>query len=138
MVMKRISEHISRSLSTVECPACHHQVNLSTVADDTGSSTAGGRWSFIWVAPRGPVCPNCQFPLARYMRRLAWIRLFMTGVALLAVSLMLFILSLIGGPRSWLGWSMRIMAGLGGLLAMLGLIGIIVGGQRDSTKAEPR
>lgn len=144
--MARISERISAAISNVECPGCGKRVvptMMNAPAAPTppvpqpGEAEEGKRWSFIWRPPSGKVCPECFFPLERYVRRLKWIRTFSAGLVLLVVALMLLILSLLNPDNPWAGSGARIVAGVGGIVLVVGLIGIIVGGSRKGDEQTP-
>lgn len=135
--MNRISERLSAVWTTVKCPGCGKQVPLADSPGSTPTSQSvskpGKRWSFIWVAPSGPVCPECAFPLARYLRRLLWIRLFLGGVGALTLSGFLFVLSWVGGSRTWITWTVTIVGLLGAVALLAGLAGLVIGGRRSPT-----
>jgi hypothetical protein len=145
--MDRISERISSAISTLECPGCGKRV-VPIVASPPGAggppaspsdqSEEGKRWSFIWRPPSGAICPECFFPLARYVRRLKWVRTFSAGLVLLVGALMLFILSLLNPASTWAGSGARLVVGIGGLVTVVGIGGIVLGGQRsDHDQLQP-
>lgn len=135
--MGRISERISSAMTTVECPGCGKRV-VPTPAAPPGAPEAapaaptadsGERWSFIWRPPSGQVCPECFFPLARFARRLKWVRLFSAGVAVMVAALMLFILSLLNPDSTWARSVGGIVAAVGAAVLLVGLVGIVIGGR---------
>ncbi len=143
--MNRVSKRLSAAISTIKCPGCSQRVLPTTLgaasptpaptppsAEDTG----GRRWSFIWVPPRGEFCPECGFPLSRYVARLKWVRLFSAGVVLLAIALSFFVLSQITNLGEALTWPLRIAAGAGLVTFLVGLGGIIIGGPRGPMEGD--
>lgn len=132
--MNRISARLATAVAGVRCPACSKTVlpvEVPAVAEEAGGDSGGERrWSFLWRAPSGPVCPECSFPLGRYARRVKWIRLLLTGIALATVFLLLLVFGMVSGGSS--GRLLRQVTGLGGLAAILvGLGGVILGGRRQ-------
>ncbi|NIN09974.1 MAG: hypothetical protein GTN62_01025 [Gemmatimonadales bacterium] len=135
--MKRLSDRISAAISGVKCPGCGERVVPTLVSSgDTAASTAGKRWSFIWLPPRGEVCPKCDFPLARYAGRRKWIWLFLAGPVLLAVAMLLFVSSLIGNLPGWFGWLPRVTAAAGLVAFLVGFVGLIVGGRHGPVRSD--
>lgn len=128
--ISRISQSIGAAVSAVKCPGCNQRVVPTIVGGTPAGESNEGRWSFIWVAPRGAVCPENQFPLARYARRAKWLRLLFLGIASLAVTASLFVLQIIGGPTSTMSTIVRVLGTVGALLLVVGLVGVIVGGRR--------
>lgn len=156
-IAQRISDRISTAFAAVKCPGCRRYVvpttGPATTPEAAAPAPAGKRWSFIWLPPRGEVCPACSFPLSRYAGRRKWVRLFLAGVVLL-VSSFLFSLSAgmsgLGGSM-WgplecaltaeafpgcLGWLGRLTAGVGLVAFLGGLVGIIVGGRHGPMRAQ--
>jgi hypothetical protein len=78
------------------------------------------------------VCPECQFPLARYARRLKWIRAFSAGVVLLTIAFLLYALGRMTEFASWFDWVVRASAGIGLVALLVGLVGLVVGGRSGS------
>jgi hypothetical protein len=76
------------------------------------------------------VCPECSFPLARYAKRVKWLRLFRLGVALLTISILLYLAAWFADVRDSLAWVMRVSAGVGTLAFLIGVAGLVVGGRR--------
>ena len=132
--MNRISQRIAAAVAGVRCPGCGKVVMPVEVPVMAGeaSRAAGGedRWSFLWRAPSGPVCPECSFPLGRYARRVKWIRLLLTGVVLVTISLLLLVVGMMGeGSRLW--WMVQRTVGVVGLAVLsTGLGGVIIGRRR--------
>ena len=135
--MGEIAERISSAMSTVRCPGCGKRVVPTAAAPPGAQAPTPGpsvrsdeRWSFIWRAPSGQVCPECFFPLARYARRLKWVRLFSGGLVLLVTALMFFILWLLNPAGTWAAGVARVVAVIGAAVLVLGVGGIVVGGRR--------
>ena len=136
--MARLSERISTAVSTVECPGCGKRVSPVVMAPPSGPNAAAptsaargpeDRWSFIWTPPSGNVCPECFFPLDRYVRRLKWVRTLQAGLVLLVAAVMLLVLSLVDRTAAWAGTAARIVAAPGAVALVLGLAGIVIGGR---------
>jgi hypothetical protein len=68
--------------------------------------------------------------LDRYAKRLKWVQTFITGVALVTLSIVLLIIAMLGGFEGWLRLLLRITAVAGVAALVVGLVGIIVGGRR--------
>ena len=133
--MNRISTRISEAMSGVKCPACEKHVTPKFVAAETGADdppAVDGRWSFVWRPPSGEVCPECNFPLARYAKRAKWMRLFGAGVAVLTISFLLHVLGKMTTFPAWYGWIPRTLATIGLVAFVIGLIGLVVGGRRGT------
>lgn len=133
--MNRISTRISNAMTKVKCPGCGKYVTPklgSTEPTEGEQDKSGERWSFIWRPPSGEVCPECGFPLARYARRLKWVRTFTVGVVLVTVSLLLFVLGLIGGFGEWSVWVPGAAAVIGFVALLVGLAGIVIGSRHGS------
>ncbi len=138
--MNRISGRISAAFTTVTCPGCGKQVVPSTspVAGAPPSAAEGEkRWSFIWLQPKGAICPECYFPMARYARRLKWIRLFLVGVALVALSGLVLVGALLSGFRGWFPWIFQVTLVVGLAALLVGLLGIVIGGRRRPEDVPP-
>ena len=131
--MNRISERVSAAVIGVTCPGCGKRVvpTLSAPTADVAASPGqpGQRWSFIWRPPTGEACPECGFPLARSARRAKWIRLFSTGIALLMFAVLVTVLSTVSDLPAWLRTTRNVLAAIGLATFVLGLVGIVVGGQ---------
>jgi len=133
--MNRISARISGALTGLKCPGCGKfvQPTLIPVQDATPEAQqTGPRWSFVWRPPSGEVCPECQFPLARYARRVKWIRLFTAGVVLLTISLLMLLSTRFADTPTWFAWTYRTGGALGGLAFVAGLVGLVVGGKHNA------
>ena len=134
--MTRISERISAAIMGVKCPGCS-KVVVPTRLEESGTvatppQQSGKRWSFVWRPPSGEVCPQCHFPLGRYARRLKWIRLFVTGIMLLAVDGLLVVIGAIRQSPMPPGL-VRTLGFIGGIALMVGLIGLIIGGRGEAS-----
>ena len=137
----RISERISTAVTGgVQCPGCGKVVKptLPTAEPEASDTQGGKRWSFVWRDPSGEVCPECQFPLARFARRLKWIRTFSLGVVLLTIAFLLYALDWMGDFPPWFGWVVRVGAGLGLVAFLIGLVGLVVGGRSGPAESPPR
>ena len=128
--MNRISTRISAALSGVKCPGCGNFVVPTMPADDTMVSKPGERFSFVWRPPSGAVCPRCGFPLARFAKRVKWIRLFGLGLVLMGIAAVLLVL--LGGEIDlvWVPVLARVLLSLGAIAVVVGLAGLIIGGRR--------
>ncbi len=131
--MNRLSQRVSNALAGVRCPGCGKFVVPTappTAANPSADATAPGkRWSFVWRPPSGRVCPECEFPLERYARRLKWIRLMVTGIVLVTFSILLVVMGMLGGGRGW-GQLLQRIVGVTGFVAFLvGFLGVVVGGR---------
>ena len=89
----------------------------------------------MWRDPSGEICPACSFPLARYAKRVKWIRLFSFGVVLLTLAALLYLLGRMAEFPSWYPWVVKGAAGLGGIAFLVGLVGLVVGGQSDPSSS---
>ncbi len=137
--MNRISTRISGALTGVRCPGCRKFVQPTLIpvpGSEPDQAETGPRWSFVWRPPSGEVCPECQFPLARFARRVKWIRTFQLGVVLLTISALLFLLGRFGETPSWIVWTYRVSGGLGALAFLVGLTGLVVGGKHGAEPAD--
>ncbi len=130
--MNRISTRISAALSGVNCPGCGNYVVPTMPADDTTASKPGERFSFVWRPPSGAVCPRCGFPLARFAKRVKWIRLSGLGLVLMGIAAVLLVL--LGGEIDlvWVPVLARVLLSLGALAIVAGLAGLIIGGRRTT------
>jgi hypothetical protein len=130
--MNRISRRISDALTGIRCPGCRKFVQPTLIpvqGEAPDAEQTGPRWSFVWRPPSGEVCPECQFPLARYARRVKWIRTFQLGVVLLTISVLLYLVGRFGESPTWVVWTYRVCGSLGGLAFLVGLVGLVVGGK---------
>jgi hypothetical protein len=139
--MERISERISAAVTgEVRCPACGKYVRPGLPQQNAGgeaATTDSGRWSFVWRDPSGVVCPECSFPLARYEKRLKWIRAFGVGVVLLTVAFLMYVLAKMTVLPVWFDWAVRSIAGVGLLAFLTGLVGLVIGGRSGPPSSEP-
>lgn len=133
--MARLSDRISSALSSIRCPGCGKFVvpTYATGAESPpATATEGKRWSFAWRPPRGLFCPECQFPLSRYQKRVKWVRLFLAGVVFLTLALLLWMVDLFGSGGGVPPWVLPSALGIGGVTFVVGLIGLIVGGRHTA------
>jgi len=138
--MNRISTRISNAISGVKCPACEKHVTPIFVSGEPGvddQQQVDGRWSFVWRPPIGEVCPECNFPLARFARRAKWIRLFSAGVALLTIAFLLQVLGKMTTLPEWYQWVPGTLAVVGLVAFLVGLVGLVVGGRRGADVDTP-
>ena len=137
--MARLSQRISAVWNTVRCPRCNATVDPGTLVRDgipaRDSEAVQKRWSFIWVQPRGDFCPECEFPLSKYFGRLKWIRTLMVGVAVLVVFFVLQFIVVIRNMGTPLVRVMQVGVFTGALVAMVGIVGPIVGGKHGRIDA---
>ncbi|UCF40372.1 MAG: hypothetical protein JSW43_11655 [Gemmatimonadota bacterium] len=137
----RLSERISAAVTGgVVCPGCKKLVKPTLPAAEPATSDdpqGGKRWSFVWRDPSGEVCPECEFPLARYTKRLKWIRTFSLGVVLLTLAFLLYALDRMGDFPAWFAWVVRGAAVLGGVASLVGLTGLVIGGRSDAAGTSP-
>lgn len=132
--MARLSERFSNAVRAVKCPGCGARVvpvDFPAPEPSAGQPPRGERWSFIWVAPIGESCPECHFPLARYHRRRIWIRLLLSGVALLGIAGLLSVPAVIGDIGPLLSRIRQLTALVGGIVFIVGLTGTVIGGRRS-------
>ena len=138
--MNRLSARISNVVSGVKCPACEKHVTpivVSSESDADDQPEVDGRWSFVWRPPSGEVCPECNFPLARFARRAKWMRLFGAGVAVLTISFLLQVLGKVTTFPEWYTWVPKTLAIIGLVAFLAGLIGLVVGGRRSAGADHP-
>ncbi|MDH5804027.1 MAG: hypothetical protein OEZ54_02505 [Gemmatimonadota bacterium] len=133
--MGRISERISATISTVKCPGCKKwvsPVNVPGTSKDNEEKAPeeDKRWSFIWLPPRGEVCPVCQFPLERYRYRAKWVAVFLSGVALLTIAGAFYTLTIIGSMGEGAVRTIADGAAVtGGVGIFIGISGLTIGGK---------
>lgn len=131
--MNRLSQRVSNALVGVRCPGCGNFVVPRAASPpagaESGASAPGKRWSFVWRPPSGPVCPECEFPLERYTRRLKWIRLMVTGIVLVTLSVLLLVLGMMGGGVGWGQLLQRVLGVTGAVAFLVGFLGIVIGGR---------
>jgi len=140
--MTRLTQRMSAMWTSVKCPRCRTLVQPERLTAGEGTAAVpaddGKRWSFLWRPPRGDFCPDCGFPLSKYFGRLKWIRTVTIGLAIALVFLALQILGF-RGFRS--PTYMRVMRGgvlLGVVVALVGMVGIVIGGKRGPVRASDR
>ena len=142
--MTRLTQRLSTMFSAVKCPRCGMLVQPDTISspEDPPDLPGGGgdekRWSFLWVAPRGDVCPECEFPLSKYFGRLKWIRTAAVGVFIVMVSLLFQIIGSIGqlGTAFVRIWQTTIL--FGAVVAAIGIVGVVVGGRHRTVRVSGR
>ena len=129
--MPRLSDRISAALSTVTCPSCKQQVTPiePAPADAPAESKPGARFSYIWVEPSGKVCPECNFPLDRFARRLKWLETFIAGIGVFALWVVLGVIGTGMQFPVWLRWVQVGLAAVGTALFLVGVIGLLIGGR---------
>lgn len=139
--MNRISQRLEAAMTTVRCPGCGKTVVPTVMAAPTegGEATgaARGRWSFVWRAPSGRVCPECDFPLERYARRAKWIRVFSLGVVTLTITFLLYVAGRINPLPGWVVGLERVLLILGLAALVVGLTGMVIGGRRSEEPGAP-
>ena len=131
---QRVSQRVSAMWSTVKCPRCEAVVPVpKAIPEDAPESqprVAGKRWSFIWTAPRGDFCPECDFPLSKYFGRLKWIRTVMVGVSIVLLAFVLQVVGFIGQFGDGYLQTMRNLIRAGTVVFAVGFVGVVVGGKR--------
>jgi hypothetical protein len=100
-------------------------------AAPTAPDGDGKRWSFLWLEPRGEICPECEFPLSKYFGRLKWIRTMMVGTAVVMLALVLQIIGVIGRFGGLIA-VMKVTILVGAVLASIGVVGVVVGGRHGA------
>ena len=137
--MTRLTERMTAVWSTVKCPRCGTEIDPNKLASESESATPpegdGKRWSFVWTPPRGDFCPECEFPMSKYFGRLKWIRTLAVGVGIVLVFLILQIIGAVGRFGEAYTVTMQIAVLLGGLIAIVGMIGVVIGGKHDTVRA---
>ena len=128
----RLSQTISTAWSTVKCPRCgkHVRPNQLVAASGMPVPMEGGdqkRWSLLWLPPRGDVCPDCDFPISKYMGRIKWIRLMMVSVLVVLVALLLQMMALVAQIDALYIAVLKRVILVGAVLFAVGLVGVIVG-----------
>lgn len=122
---------------TVKCPACGKTVtprsvtSTETPAAPAATTASGERWSFAWRPPSGSICPECLFPLERYLRRRPWILVFRTGVVGATAAVLLQLGLQFGSLPTSLGLIVRIAGVIGVLGIVVGGAGMLLGGRRS-------
>jgi hypothetical protein len=92
------------------------------------------RWSFLWVAPRGDICPDCDFPLSKYLGRLKWIRIMTVGVTIVVIGLLLQVIGSIGQLGDAYVGVMRRVILAGAAIFAVGFVGVIIGGRHKTLR----
>jgi hypothetical protein len=131
--MARLTQRVSALLTTVTCPRCGTVVDPNTIV--TEDASPGERRSYLWVAPRGDFCPNCDFPLSKYFGRIQWIRTMAAGVVLVLVG---FVCELVGAMirfPEWYYFVMRNVIRLGAILTAIGALGVLIGKKHTGVRA---
>lgn len=133
--MSRLSQRVSAMWSTVKCPRCETVVPVSQAtampsAPPPSQAAGDKRWSFIWLAPRGDFCPECDFPLSKYFGRIKWIRLAMIGVGLVFLGLVLQIFGVLAQYEPGYFTVMKAVLNTGVGIFAIGMAGVVVGGRR--------
>ena len=131
----RISSRINTTVSQVKCPGCSKRVVPTIIPDvepESNTSADGKRWSFIWRPPRGEICPECQFPLARFAYRKKWVSTLMAGIVVLTLAVLLLLLAMMSGFPSWFVVIVQLTAAAGIATVVIGFAGLIVGGRHGS------
>ncbi|UCG88687.1 MAG: hypothetical protein JSW71_09170 [Gemmatimonadota bacterium] len=123
----------------VKCPRCGMLVQPDNLPAPQGSPDSSGgdekRWSFLWVAPRGDVCPECEFPLSKYFGRLKWIRTTMVGLVIVALALVLQIGGVIASAEPPYIHTMQAAIIVGAAITAVGIIGVLIGGRHRTIHA---
>ena len=140
--MTRLSQSISGMWSAVKCPRCGNLVQpmRSSIVDarPTQAPEDDKRWSFLWAAPRGDFCPECDFPLSKYFGRLKWIRIVMVGVTISIVALLLQLVGAIGLFGFTYIRIMRSIVLFGAIVACVGAVGVLIGGRHGRVRVSGR
>lgn len=137
--MSRLTQRVSTMWSMVKCPRCGMMVQPDSLpAPESSPDAPGGdekRWSFLWVAPRGDVCPECEFPLSKYFGRLKWIRTALVGLAIVALALVLQIGGVIASAEPPYIHTMQGAILVGAAVTAVGIVGVLVGGRHGTVHA---
>ena len=122
---------------TVKCPACGKTVtprsstSTATPTAPAAATASGERWSFAWRPPSGSICPECLFPLERYLRRRPWILVFRAGVAFATVAILLQLGLRFANLPASLSLLVQITGVLGALGILVGGAGMLFGGRHS-------
>ena len=140
--MTRLTQRVSTMWSAVKCPRCGMVVQPDSIPAPQGSPDSPApdekRWSFLWVTPRGDVCPECEFPLSKYFGRLKWIRTAMVGLAIVAWSLLLQIGGVLASAEPPYIHTMQAGIVTGAIITAIGILGILIGGRHGTVRAPGR
>ena len=132
--MAPLRQRVSAMWSTVKCPRCGAMVPISpppeASAPENQPRADGKRWSFVWRAPRGDFCPECDFPLSKYFGRLKWIRTLMVGLTIVLLALALQVVGVLAQLGGEYGTLMRNAVRVGAAVFAVGAVGVVVGGKR--------
>lgn len=137
--MGRLTARVDSILDAVECPGCGSTVspnqNQDTASESQPAGGPGNRVSFVWRPTSRAVCPDCGFPIERFLRRQRWIRLFLAGVVLLTLSGAAFMVNWIrGSPAGWAYGVLGTMVGIGATVLIVGLLGLAIGGRARASE----
>ena len=141
--MSRLSQRMSAMWSTIRCPRCRALVPVERPIEPLGPSDApappgqeeGKRWSVLWTAPRGDFCPERDFPLSKYFGRIKWIRTLMVGVGIVLVAIVFQIVGVVGLFGHAYIRTVQIVVALGAAVALVGAVGVVVGGKHGRISA---
>ncbi len=128
--MTRLTQRISTMWSSVKCPRCGKMVHPDQIALAGATPTPGAnakRWSLLWLPPRGDVCPECDFPIAKYVGRIKWIRLMMVSVLIVLVALFLQMIALVAQSDAMYIAILKRTVLAGAVLFAIGSAGVILG-----------
>jgi len=140
--MTRLTQRLSTVWSTVKCPRCGNVVHPDMLGIE-GASPASPpqdekRWSFLWVAPRGDICPECDFPLSKYLGRLKWIRIMTVGVTIVVIAFLLQVAGSIGQLGDAYVAVTRKVILVGAAIFAVGFVGVIIGGRHKTMRISDR
>lgn len=140
--MARIRERISQAVGTVACPGCGQRVvpvirKAPGAPDGSPAPTGSQRWSFIWRAPSGVVCPECFFPLERLAQRMKWVHTATFGVILIILGVLIVTVRLMGSEGAWMAVLARAFIWVGVLALLVGAAGVVVGGRSGGASRTP-
>jgi len=137
--MPRLTQRVSTMWSMVKCPRCGMLVQPDDLTAPQGSPDSPGgdekRWSFLWVAPRGDVCPECEFPLSKYFGRIKWIRTAMVGLAIVVLALVLQIGGVLVNAEPPYIHTMQVAILGGAIITAVGIVGVLIGGRHGTVRA---
>lgn len=106
-----VAERITGAFGLTRCPGCEK-----------------------WVLPVREACPNCEFPISRYLSRMRWFPALITGSAMVLLSALGFLFLFVphGDLNSWLGlvWLLFTVASVA--VFACGAYGVITGGRHKA------